>query len=137
MIKRDSYLNRMIRHMWNGEIKVITSIRRCGKSVRFIFLSMRFSLPQKLLIKKMAESKLFQVSLERGRREECTSAILDVAYTMPLACRRTDDTNIDHYYFKINAIQRSYGQSIKSYCIRSSSVPGSISLYSSSHPVRP
>lgn len=33
MIKRDFYLHRMIHHMWNGEIKVITGIRRCGKSV--------------------------------------------------------------------------------------------------------
>lgn len=33
MIKRDDYLNRLIRNMWNGEIKVITGIRRCGKSV--------------------------------------------------------------------------------------------------------
>ncbi|NMA93712.1 MAG: ATP-binding protein [Clostridiales bacterium] len=33
MVKRDFYLNRIIRSMWNGEIKVITGIRRCGKSV--------------------------------------------------------------------------------------------------------
>lgn len=33
MIERDSYLNRLIHNMWNGEIKVITGIRRCGKSV--------------------------------------------------------------------------------------------------------
>lgn len=33
MIKRDFYLNKLIRNMWNGEIKVITGIRRCGKSV--------------------------------------------------------------------------------------------------------
>lgn len=33
MIKRDFYLNRLIHNMWNGEIKVITGIRRCGKSV--------------------------------------------------------------------------------------------------------
>ena len=32
MIKRDYYLNRLIHNMWNGEIKVITGIRRCGKS---------------------------------------------------------------------------------------------------------
>ena len=32
MIKRDFYLNRIIRNMWNGEVKVITGIRRCGKS---------------------------------------------------------------------------------------------------------
>ena len=33
MIKREFYLNKIIRNMWNGEIKVITGIRRCGKSV--------------------------------------------------------------------------------------------------------
>ena len=33
MIKRDFYLKRLIHNMWNGEIKVITGIRRCGKSV--------------------------------------------------------------------------------------------------------
>ena len=33
MIKREFYLNQIIRHMHNGEIKVITGIRRCGKSV--------------------------------------------------------------------------------------------------------
>ncbi len=31
-IKRDLYLNALIRHMHNGMIKVITGIRRCGKS---------------------------------------------------------------------------------------------------------
>lgn len=29
MIRRDSYLNRLIHNMWNGEVKVITGIRRC------------------------------------------------------------------------------------------------------------
>ena len=33
MVQRNYYLNRLIRNMWNGEIKVITGIRRCGKSV--------------------------------------------------------------------------------------------------------
>ena len=33
MIKRDFYLEKIIRNMWNGEVKVITGIRRCGKSV--------------------------------------------------------------------------------------------------------
>ena len=31
-IKRDRYLNTLIRHMHNGMIKVVTGIRRCGKS---------------------------------------------------------------------------------------------------------
>ena len=33
MIKRDYYLERTIHNMRNGEVKVITGIRRCGKSV--------------------------------------------------------------------------------------------------------
>ena len=33
LVKRDYYLNRLIRYMWNGDVKVITGIRRCGKSV--------------------------------------------------------------------------------------------------------
>lgn len=33
MIKRDLYLNRLIDRMDNGAIKIITGIRRCGKSV--------------------------------------------------------------------------------------------------------
>jgi len=31
-IKRDIYLNRLISFMWDGQVKVITGIRRCGKS---------------------------------------------------------------------------------------------------------
>ena len=31
-IKRDYYLNQIVRNMWNGEVKVITGLRRCGKS---------------------------------------------------------------------------------------------------------
>lgn len=32
VIKRDRYLDRLIAYMWNGQVKVITGIRRCGKS---------------------------------------------------------------------------------------------------------
>lgn len=31
-IKRDSYLEKLCSHRWNGMIKVVTGIRRCGKS---------------------------------------------------------------------------------------------------------
>ena len=32
MIKRDKYLEKMKDKMWNGSVKIITGIRRCGKS---------------------------------------------------------------------------------------------------------
>ena len=31
-IKRDRYLKKIIFFMWDGQVKVITGIRRCGKS---------------------------------------------------------------------------------------------------------
>ena len=46
MVSRDSYLNRLIRHRRNGEIKVITGIRRCGKSVLLFDLFYEYLLSQ-------------------------------------------------------------------------------------------
>lgn len=31
-IRRDRYLKKIISFMWDGQVKVITGIRRCGKS---------------------------------------------------------------------------------------------------------
>ena len=31
-IRRDRYLQQIIDYMWDGQVKVITGIRRCGKS---------------------------------------------------------------------------------------------------------
>ena len=33
MIQRDLYLHQLVSCMWDGQIKVITGIRRCGKFV--------------------------------------------------------------------------------------------------------
>lgn len=46
LIKRDYYLNRLIHNMWNGEVKVITGIRRCGKSVLLFELFYEYLLGQ-------------------------------------------------------------------------------------------
>lgn len=48
MVKRDFYLDRLIHHMWNGEIKVITGIRRCGKSVLLFDLFYEYLLSQEV-----------------------------------------------------------------------------------------
>lgn len=31
-VRRDRYLQMLIDRMWNGQVKVVTGIRRCGKS---------------------------------------------------------------------------------------------------------
>lgn len=46
MIKRNFYLNRIKHNMWNGEIKVITGIRRCGKSVLLFELFYNYLIEQ-------------------------------------------------------------------------------------------
>ena len=33
-INRELYLNRIISFMWDGQVKVITGIRRCGNYVK-------------------------------------------------------------------------------------------------------
>ena len=37
-IKRDLYLNKLIRSMHNGMIKVVTGIRRCGNNEEFLYV---------------------------------------------------------------------------------------------------
>ena len=62
MIKRDFYLNRLIRNMWNGEIKVITGIRRCGKSVLLFELFYDYLLKQ-----GVAEDHIIRLELDQRR----------------------------------------------------------------------
>ena len=62
MIKRDFYLNQMIRHMHNGEIKVITGIRRCGKSVLLFELFRDY-----LLAQGIAENQILPIELDQRK----------------------------------------------------------------------
>ena len=62
MIERDSYLNRLIRGMWNGEIKVITGIRRCGKSVLLFDLFFDY-----LLSQGVPEDHILKIELDQRR----------------------------------------------------------------------
>lgn len=62
MIKRDCYLNRMIHHMWNGQIKVITGIHRCGKSVLLFELFYEY-----LLSQSVQEDHIIKIELDQRR----------------------------------------------------------------------
>lgn len=62
MINRDSYLDKLIRNMWNGEIKVITGIRRCGKSVLLFDLFYEYLLKQ-----GTAEEQIIKIELDQRR----------------------------------------------------------------------
>lgn len=62
MINRDFYLERIIHKMWNGEIKVITGIRRCGKSVLLFELFYQY-----LLGKGVGERQIIKIELDQRR----------------------------------------------------------------------
>lgn len=63
MIKRDFYLNRIIHNMWNGDVKVITGIRRCGKS------TLLFGLFYDYLIENNAVSDEQIIKIELDQRK--------------------------------------------------------------------
>lgn len=62
MLKRDFYLDKLIRNMWNGEIKVITGIRRCGKSVLLFELFYNY-----LLSQEVSEDRILKIELDQRR----------------------------------------------------------------------
>lgn len=62
MIKRDYYLDRLIHNMWNGEIKVITGIRRCGKSVLLFDLFYEY-----LLAQNIPEDHIIKIELDQRK----------------------------------------------------------------------
>ena len=62
MIKRDSYLDRIVKSMWNGEVKVITGIRRCGKSVLLFHLFYDYLLQQ-----GNSEEQIIRVELDQRK----------------------------------------------------------------------
>lgn len=62
MIKREFYLNQIIRHMHNGEIKVITGIRRCGKSVLLFELFRNYLLEQGI-----SEEQIITIALDQQK----------------------------------------------------------------------
>lgn len=62
MINRDFYLERMIHRMWNGEIKVITGIRRCGKSVLLFELFYQY-----LRESGVKEEQIIKIELDQRR----------------------------------------------------------------------
>lgn len=62
MIRRDYYLEKIIRAMWNGEIKVITGLRRCGKSVLLFELFYDY-----LLNQGVKDEQIVRIALDQRR----------------------------------------------------------------------
>lgn len=96
MIKRDSYLNRMIRNMWNGEVKVITGIRRCGKSVLLFDLFYEY-----LLSQGVPENRIIKIELDQRRYYKFRNPITLCEYVEALVTEQKDEK----FYLFIDEVQ--------------------------------
>lgn len=97
MINRDFYLNRMVRNMWNGEVKVITGIRRCGKS------TLLFDLFNKYLVenKGVAEDHIIKFELDQRRHYKYRNPITLCEYVEDIVLYNKDE----QYYLFIDEVQ--------------------------------
>ena len=96
MIKRDSYLNRMIHNMWNGEVKVITGIRRCGKSVLLFDLFYEY-----LLSQGVQEDCIIKVELDQRRFYKFRNPITLCEYVETLVAEKKEEK----FYLFIDEVQ--------------------------------
>lgn len=96
MIKRDFYLNRMIHHMWNGEVKVITGIRRCGKSVLLFDLFYEY-----LLSQGVQEDHIIKIELDQRRYYKFRNPIALCEYIEEIVSGKKDEK----FYLFIDEVQ--------------------------------
>ncbi|MCL2057665.1 MAG: ATP-binding protein [Oscillospiraceae bacterium] len=96
-IKRDRYLNHLISYQWDGQVKVITGIRRCGKSYLLRVLFKNY-----LLTQGVREDQIINIELDLAR---------DIRYRNPLELsayvRSLVQGKEQKYYLFIDEIQMS------------------------------
>ena len=96
-IKRDFYLNQLIAKMHNGRVKIITGIRRCGKSYLLSRLFKNF-----LVANGTPEEQIIEVALDKKEFDDLRNPDKLYAYIMA----RIDGSR--QYYIFIDEIQLSY-----------------------------
>ena len=96
MVKRDSYLERLIRNMWNGEVKVITGIRRCGKSVMLFDLFYEY-----LLSQGVPEDHILKLELDQRRYYKYRNPITLCEYVEDTVCEKKEEK----FYLFIDEVQ--------------------------------
>lgn len=96
-IKRDRYLNKVISYMWDGQVKVITGIRRCGKSYLLRNLFKNY-----LLKSGVAENNILSFELDLAK---------DIEFRNPLVLakqvRDIVEGKDEQFYLFIDEIQMS------------------------------
>lgn len=96
MVRRDFYLDRVIHAMWNGEVKVITGIRRCGKSVLLFELFYDYLRQQ-----GVPDEQIIRLELDQRRYHKYRNPILLCEYVESLLKDATDR----QFYLFIDEVQ--------------------------------
>jgi len=96
-IKRDRYLNQLIQYQWDGQVKVITGIRRCGKSYLLRTLFNNY-----LLGSGVKNEQIISIELDLAK---------DIRYRNPLEIsafvRGKVEGKPENYYLFVDEIQMS------------------------------
>ena len=96
-INRDKYLNQLIDFMWDGQVKVITGIRRCGKSYLLRTLFRKY-----LLENNTDPEHIISIELDLTR---------DIKYRNPLELsayiRSKVEGKSERFYLFVDEIQMS------------------------------
>ena len=89
-------MNRLIHSMWNGEIKVITGIRRCGKSVLLFDLFFEY-----LLSQNVSEDHILKIELDQRRYYKFRNPIMLCEYVESIV----RDKKCEKFYLFIDEVQ--------------------------------
>ena len=96
-IKRDRYLNQLIQYQWDGQVKVVTGIRRCGKSYLLRTLFYNY-----LLEHGVHKEQIISIELDLAK---------DIRYRNPLELsahvRRKVEGVPEKFYLFVDEIQMS------------------------------
>ena len=98
VIERNEYINKLMSKRWNGKVKIITGIRRCGKS---FLLNTLFK--QKLIEENAGEVNFVEIALDRKSHLKYRNPNLLYEYVI----KQTKDKS-KKYYVMIDEIQLSY-----------------------------
>ena len=97
MIERDFYLNQIIQSMWDGQIKVITGLRRSGKSVLLFELFKDY-----LLRQDISEDHILSISLDQRKYYKYRNPITLCDYVESIVSRTEQ-----RFYLFIDEVQLS------------------------------
>lgn len=96
IIQRNFYLDQLIKSMWNSQVKVVTGIRRCGKSVLLFDLFYNY-----LINHNVSDNEIIKIKLDERRYYQYRNPITLCEYIESIVERNKDKK----FYLLIDEVQ--------------------------------